>query len=242
MCGAPSNTTTTQLPAPEQRAALKRVMDLSEQRFDQGPRQYFPGQTLAGQDPSILAAQQSALGALGGQQQLGEAGATAISQALDPTSAQSQAVIKPFIDKLQGQILPGIGSRAMQQGAFGGSRQAIQEQQAAEGIAGAATQAMQRNQLAAMSQLAGAQRGLLAPSMTLDAIGRQRQARRQAEIGDAIQRFNFGQAAEDNALDRLASRITGVNLGQIGETTGSGGGMDAANAAGLALAGYGLFS
>ena len=79
--------------------------------------------------------------------------------------------------------------------------------------------------------------------MTLDALGRATQGREQMEIQDAMRRFQFGQQAPQTALDRLASRITGTSLGTINQQQMP---SQAANqllsAAGLGLAGYGLFS
>ena len=240
MCGGGGgDTEQTTRPFPAQEKALTRLFGLSEGAFEQGPMQYFPGQTVASQAPSTIQGQRAALDAVSRQAGLGVAGARSVAAALDPMSAQSQAVMDPFITRLQSQILPGIGSQAIRQGAFGGSRQGIQEQQAAEATAGAATQAMLTNQLNAMSALPAAQRGLLAPSQTLSAVGAQQQGYEQSLIDAARQRFAFEQQAPETALDRLASRISGVNLGQIGTTSG-GGGTDAANLAGLALAGYGL--
>ena len=235
------DTETVTRPFPAQEAALTRLFGRAEGAFNQGPMQFFPGQTVAAQSPSTVLGQKAALDAVAPQAGLGMAGARSVAAALDPLSAQSQAVIDPFIARLQGQILPGIGSQAIRQGAFGGSRQALQEQQAAEATAGAATQAMLRNQLAAMGALPTAQRGLLAPSQTLSEVGAQQQAYNQALIDAERQRFAFEQQAPETALDRLASRISGVNLGQINTTSGGGGGSDLASLAGLGLAGYGLF-
>jgi hypothetical protein len=244
MCGGspPSDTTSTVKPFPEQEKALTRLFGMAQESYDQGPMEFFPDSTVAAQADATLQGQQAALDAAAPQAALGMAGARSVAAALDPTSEQSQAVINPFISRLQGQILPGIGSRAIQQGAFGGDRQRIQEQQAAEATAGAATQAMLRNQLAAMSALPRAQSALLSPSRTLSAVGAQQQAYDQALINAARQRFAFEQQAPETALDRLASRLTGVNLGQIGTTSGGGGGgSDLASALGLGLGAYGLF-
>ena len=244
MCGGspPSDTTQTVRPFPEQEKALTRLFGMAEQAYDEGPMQFFPGQTVAGQTDATLRGQQTALDAAMPQAALGMAGARSVAAALDPTSEQSQAVMNPFIANLQSKILPSIGSQAIQQGAFGGDRQRVQEQQAAEATAGAATQAMLRNQLAAMSALPRAQQALLAPSRTLSAVGAQQQAYDQALINAARQRFAFEQQAPETALDRMASRITGVNLGQIATTSGGGGGgSDAASSLGLGLGLYGLF-
>lgn len=237
----PANTTTTTKPFPAQEKALTRLFGLSEAAFEAGPQQFFPGETVAGQTQPTLAGQQLALDAIAPQAGLGMAGARAVQAALDPTSEQSQAVINPMIANLQSQILPSIGSRAIQQGAFGGDRQRVQEQAAAEATAGAATQALLRNQLAGMSALGSAQQGLLAPATTASQVGAQQQQYNQALINAARERFQFEQQAPETALDRLGSRIAGINLGQIGTTTSEGGGGSAAGqAAGAALLGYGL--
>lgn len=237
---APSDTTQTTKPFPAQEKALTQLFGLSQGAFEQGPHQFFPGSTVAAQSGNTLAGQQLALDAIAPQSALGMAGARSVMAALDPNSAQSQAIIDPMIANLQSKILPGIGSQAIQQGAFGGDRQRVQEQMAAEGTAGAATSALLRNQLAAMSALPGAQRGLLQPSMTASTVGAQQQAYNQALINAARERYSFEQEAPETALDRLASRISGIQLGQIGTTSGGGGGNNLAGAAGLGLAAYGL--
>lgn len=239
--GSSDNTTQTTKPFPAQEQALTRLFGMSEAAFDAGPEQYFPGQTVADQSPNTLMSQQLGLGAAAPQAALGQAGAGALMAALDPSSAQSQAIINPMIGNLQSNILPSIGSRAIQQGAFGGDRQRIQEQQAAEGVAGSATEAILRNQMAALSGLPTAQSSLLAPAATVGQVGAQQQTYDQALIDAERQRFAFEQQAPQTALDRLASRISGVNLGQITtQSTQGGGGSSLPALAGLGLAGYGL--
>ena len=240
MCGGSSKQTTVTKPFPAQEKALTEAFDLAKGVYGQGPMAFFPGATVAAQSANTIAAQQAAIEAAAPQAALGMAGARSVAAALDPMSAQSQAVIDPFIAKLQTQILPGIGSRAIQQGAFGGDRQRIQEQQAAEATAGAATQAMLRNQLAAMTALPGAQDALLTPAKTLSGVGVQQQVYDQALIDAARERFRFEQQAPETALDRFISRISGINLGNITETSG-GGGSDLMNALGTGIAAYGAF-
>ena len=151
--------------------------------------------TLDAAQPSdlTLAGQQGALNAAGTQMDLGVSGADALLAALDPTSAQSQAIIDPFIEKLQADILPGIGSQAVRQGAFGGSRQAVQEQRAAEGVADAATQALLRNQLNALDRLGAAQGGLLTGADTISDVGKEQEeilhniADAQIDVGGALE-------------------------------------------------------
>ena len=236
------DTETTTRPFPAQERALTRLFERSEDLYQLGPDQFFPGRTLAEESPDTVAARDLARGAIGGQQQVADANLSALTGMLDPTSAAGRAATQPFIDKLQQQILPGIGSRAIQQGAFGGSRQRIQEQQAGTAVADAATQAILRNQANAIKLTPSVQAGMLTPSRTLDALGRATQGRDQMEIADAMRRFQFEQQAPQTALDRLASRITGTSLGTIRQQQLP---DQAANqllsAAGLGLAGYGLF-
>lgn len=242
MCGGGDTEQTTK-PFPAQEKALTRLFQRAEGLYREGPDEFFPGLTLAGVSPDTLAAQEMARGAVGGQQEIADANRSALAGMLDPNSAAGRAATQPFIDRLQKEILPGIGSNAIRQGAFGGSRQRIQEQEAGAKTADAATQAILRNQANAMRLTPSVQQGMLTPSMTLDALGRSTQGREQMEIQDAMRRFQFGQQARQTALDRLASRITGTSLGtinqqQLPDQTGN----QLLNAAGLSLAGYGMFS
>jgi hypothetical protein len=224
----PSDTTTTTRPFPAQEKALTELFGMSQAAFDAGPQQFYPGQTVADQGFNTVAGQQLGLDAAGIQGGLGMQAAQNLSAAFDPNSAQSQAV---------------ISSQAIQQGAFGGDRQRIQEQSAAEATSGAATQAILRNQQNAIQNLGSVQSGLLAPARTVSAVGAQQNSYDQALIDADRERFRFQQEAPETALDRLGSRISGINLGQIGNTTssGGGGGNSAATAAGAGIAAYGLF-
>ena len=92
-----------------------------------------------------------------------------------------------------------------------------------------------------MSALGSAQQGLLAPATTASRVGAQQEAYNQALINAARERFQFGQQAKETALDRLGSRISGIQLGQIGTTTATpASGSSLAQAAGAGLLGYGI--
>lgn len=240
---APSTSTTITKPFPAQEKALTELFGMSQAAFDAGADQYYPGSAVANQSFNTATAQQLGLDAAGIQGALGMGAANALNAAFDPNSAQSQAIIDPFVSNLQGKILPGIGSQAIQQGAFGGDRQRIQEQQAADSTATAATQAYLQNQQNAMQNLAGVQSGLLQPAKTISEIGAQQEAYQQALIDSDIARFRFEQEAPQTALDRLGSRITGINLGNISNSAQmqGGGGIDLGGIAGLGLAGASLF-
>ena len=215
----PASSTTITKPFPAQEKALTELFGMSQAAFDAGSDQYYPGSAVANQSFNTATAQQLGLDAAGIQGGLGMNAASALNAAFDPNSAQSRAIIDPFTAKLQSQILPGIGSQAIQQGAFGGDRQRIQEQSAADSTATAATQAYLQNQQNAIQNLGTVQSGLL-------------------------DRFRFEQEAPQTALDRLASRITGINLGNISNSAtqrSGGGGVDLGGVAGLGLAAAGLF-
>ena len=100
-----------------------------------------------------------------------------------------------------------------------------------------------RNQQNAIQNLGSVQSGLLAPARTVSAVGAQQNSYDQALIDADRERFRFQQEAPETALDRLGSRISGINLGQISNTSGGGGGggNSAATAAGGAITAYGLF-
>ena len=239
----PSSSTTITKPFPAQERALTELFGMSQAAFDAGSDQYYPGSEVANQSFNTATAQQLGLDAAGVQGALGMGAANALNAAFDPNSAQSRAIIDPFVSNLQGQILPGIGSQAIQQGAYGGDRQRIQEQSAADSTATAATQAYLQNQQNAMQNLAGVQSGLLRPAATVSEIGAQQEAYQQSLINSDIARFRFEQEAPQTALDRHASRITGINLGNISNsaTKQNSGGIDLGGVAGLGLAAAGLF-
>ena len=239
----PSTSTTITKPFPAQEKALTELFGMSQAAFDAGADQFYPGTTVANQSFNTATAQQLGLDAAGIQGALGMGAANALNAAFDPSSDQSQAIINPFISDLQGKVLPGIGSQAIQQGAFGGDRQRIQEQSAADSTATAATQAYLQNQQNAMQNLAGVQTGLLRPAQTVSEIGAQQERYQQDLLNADLARFRFEQEAPQTALDRLASRITGINLGNISNSASQqgGGGVDLGGLAGLGLAGASLF-
>ncbi len=240
----PSSSTNITKPFPAQERALTELFGMSQAAFDQGPDQYYPGSAVANQSFNTATAQQLGLDAAGVQGALGMGAANALNAAFDPLSAQSRAITDPFITDLQTKILPGIGSQAIQQGAYGGDRQRIQEQSAVTATTDAATKAMLANQQNAMQNLAGVQSGLLKPAATVSEIGAQQERYQQDLINADINRFKFEQESPQTALDRLLSRITGINLGGISNTTSGGGqssGVDLGGIAGLGLAGASLF-
>jgi hypothetical protein len=219
----PSSTTQTTKPFPAQEAALTRLFQESEARYNESPQQFFPGQTVADRSAQTIGAEEQALGRVQGLNQSADAQNAALQAQLDPTSAASQASFQPFIRQLNEQIIPGIGSNAIQQGAFGGDRQRVQEQMAARGTAEAVTDTFLRNQANAIGMAPSvAQQQLLGAEVT-GSVGGARDAYEQALIDAERERFDFGQESPEIALDRLASRISGQSLGNISTARSTGG-------------------
>ena len=240
----PDSTTQTTRPFPAQEAALTRFFGSAENQFNQGPQEFFPSPTVAQPSVNTLGAEQQALGQAQGLGQSATAQNNVLQGLLDPTSAANRASINPLIQQLQEQIIPGIGSRAIQQGAFGGDRQRVQEGVAARDISSAATDTILRNQLGALSAAPSVAEQQLLPAELTGAVGEAQDARTQAQIDAERERFDFGQEAPEVALDRLASRITGNSLGNIStaRTAGGSSGSNLGQAAGLAATVGSLFA
>jgi len=216
---------------PVQRAALESVLSKSQAAFDQGPDQFFPGQTVAGVDPLTTQAQNLAVGAAGTTGDFASNQLATANRLLnldlvgDPnTQRLADAAVKPFERRFFEEILPAISSRAVSEGAFGGARQDISESLAARDFSESALDARARvfseanragigaatSALSLAPQVAGQQ---LAPSQILQQVGGQRQSQEQQLIDAARERFEFGEISPDVALDQFASRVTGINLG-----------------------------
>lgn len=238
--GGSKSSTTTQ-PSPEQRAILNKQLGLANRLEAGGQLQFFPGNTLANQSQTTLQGQQQQLDAAGSIGQLNPDVIAAAQRGLnadlvsDPrTEAAAQAALRPLEQQFFEQVVPGIGSAAQQQGAFGGDRQAIIEAQAARDfsqtagdvrakIFADAQRAGLQSQQATLAQLPQVQQGLLTPSQAIQDVGQQQDARSQAVIDAARERFEFNQLALTDLVNRVNAPLSGINFGQV-TTSKSGGG------------------
>lgn len=251
----PADTTTTNKPFPAQEKALTALFDKAETQFQAGPA-VLPDQTLAAEDPLIGQAQTSLLDSAA---QFDPFGQSALQAAIQGTQAAqlgtpefealAQKATNPIIDQFRETIFPGIASKAAAEGAFGGSRQGITEAVASRELARAvgdtrvglfqAGQANLTNLIGVQGQL---RQSLLAPAQAQLQVGAQRQGREQAVLDDAASRLAFEQNAPELALDRLAARISGINIGGTSSTTGGAvtteGGFSGGGAIGGAAAGF----
>lgn len=239
--GGGSSETKTE-PSPEQRAILRKQLDLANQLEAKGELQFFPGQTLAGQDPLTQvgqAAQLNAANAIGGVNQPAVASLERLLSAdlvNDPrTQALADAVTRPLEQQFFEQTLPGISSAATAQGAFGGDREALLKATAARDFTQAVGDTRARVFADALRQGLGAQQGalgllpsvtegLLAPSQVIQDVGAQREARSQAEIDAARERFEFEQFAPTDLVNRVSGPLSSLNFGTVTTTKQSGGG------------------
>lgn len=279
---------------PGQEEGLVNFLNAAKQSYLAGPQQYYPGQTVADLNPLTIAGQNTALGTVNAQQDIANmmGGSLAslmsggnqvggfqlqdqIGWGIDP--ALQDAVMDPIMRNLEQRVLPGLDMAATQQGAFGGTRQALMKgqaaanatEQASEALARANVQARQQsiaqragdisaqlqgrqqdigqNQLMNQTMLAGmgmapqVTQALLNPANTMMNIGQQRALYDQALLDADIARWNFGQQAPQDHIDRLGSRMsliptTGYSTVAYG-TDGS-----AANILGGALGGLSLYN
>ena len=240
--GGGGSSTTTTAPSKEQRAILKKQLDLANMLESKGELQFFPGQTLAGQDPLTQigqAGQLNTAGVLGGlQQPASEAVQRLLSADLvnDPrTQALADAVTRPMEQQFFEQTLPAISSAATAQGAFGGDREALLKSTAARDFSTAVGDTRARVFADALRQGIGAQQGalgllptvaqgLFAPSQAVQDVGLQRQDRDQAEIDASRERFEFEQFAPTDLVNRVSGPLSSLNFGTITTSKSSGGG------------------
>ena len=240
---------------PAAQEAQKLLLQGATSQFQQGPNQFFQQSTVAPTSQATLQGENLALSQIPGFQQQTAAGADAVGtllgggpqvQGVDP--ALSAALTNPIMQQLNEQILPQVGSTAVGQGAFGGSRQALTQGQAARGATGAITDSLARASLQKRQQDIGAMQGGLAAqggnlqnqllgSNILGDVGQQQKAREQELLNGARERFDFNQNAQQDNLNNFASIIQGTANSQQNKFTKGGGGFNAGGALGGAAVG-----
>lgn len=239
--GGGGGSTTTTMPSPEQRKILQTQLGYAEEMKALGPQQFYAGDTLATQDPRSLLgleAQEAAAGDVGA---IGTTAAQRFQDAMaydpmqDPrTEEYLQAMTAPLERQFMEETIPGLSSSAVKAGAFGGDRAAIMQGQAAADLAtrmgetrATALQDIidsnRRQQLGMMAQIPTLQDAALQGSQVLRDVGAGYEARTQAEIDAARERFEFGQDAPRQALRDASSMLGGIDFGTISKTTAGGG-------------------
>lgn len=225
------------------------------------PLSYYPGQTYADLTPEQLQAQSmmtdyadslsGPIGNLMSAQNFALSGDILNPESNPHLQASAEAAIRPIQQNLSENILPGIRSRAVSQGAYSGNRAGIQEAQAIEGATramGDVTSNMYSNayqqglqQQARMAALApqNFQMGLL-PSQIYSQVGGQNQAQNQYGIDEAMARHQFGQTAPRQNISDYMSILQGGGFGGTQTQTSPIYRNRAAGLLGGAMAGYDL--
>lgn len=235
----PSETTTKTEPWAEQKPYLTDVYKLAQTAYGETPKEQFQGSLMA----TPTATQQQALGlqkelAL---TQLGRGtGGEAVNLGLQTLRGDYlrpetnpflegtiNAAIRPVEQKLLRDVLPQVGSQAISQGAYGGARQQLSEEQAMQAALqeamdvtakiGYENYARERGAQLAAPQLISAGMGLEAqPISTLSQVGAQEQLQQQDIIDEQLAQWQLAQEAPWLGLGQYAQLIQG---GYPGSTT-----------------------
>lgn len=161
---------------PGQEQSLTNFMNTATERYQQGPQQYYPDQTVAGLDPTLIQGQNLALGAVDAQKDMVQGMSDGASQLMSGGAmidgfnlpdqigwgvdqGLAHAVTNPIYRNLEERIMPAMDLQATNQGAFGGTRQAQMKGQAAAQATEQATEALARANLQARQQSIGQRAG-----------------------------------------------------------------------------------
>jgi hypothetical protein len=226
-----------------QQPYLTDIFRESQRLYQQGPMQFYPGQTYA--SPSQKTEQAEAMiaqQALGSQQVMAQQAALANQFGLMQPQMLSQnpylagateAALRPVYGQAQG-LLQQARRGATQAGQLGGTRQAILEQGViSDYLQKAGDISSQMYSKAYQDAIDAQQRAIslapsvmqmgLAPAQTLGQVGMAEQARQQQAIDEARARFEFGQQAPQQALRDYSAIAAGSILPPTTTATQTGG-------------------
>jgi len=244
---------------------LRDAMDQSTADFSQGPQEFFPGQTFADFNPTQLAALQQQLsfaqnqlpGQISGINQ-------SFGNALNAGSLYNDPSVQAGLDTIESRagrnfsenVLPQLRQQATGTGNQFSSKAEQSESIAARDLQQVISDAQGSflgNQLGSARALqSGAlgqapnisQLGLL-PGSTAFNVGQAFQGQENLGIAEDVNRFNFGQQAQDANINQLIARLTGLSNtgGGAGfQSTPTGGINPVAGALGGATLGNSLFN
>lgn len=239
-----------------QQPYLENMFGYGQDLYNQGPLQYYPGQTWVDPNQLELLGRSNALG-YGTSPQLQDligAGQSGITQAL-------QGGLNPYLEQLLAMgnreitdqylrgTLPGIQTDAIAAGGLGSSRQGVAEGLAAEGaskamgdfstklLSDAYGQNLDQQSRAWLAANQMAQLGFL-PSQTQQQVGGQYNADTQLMLQDAINRWNYEQQAPWDLLSRYQGVVGGQGYGSQQTSSASTPGAMLGTAG---MLGYGLY-
>ena len=232
---AGGSTTRTE-PWEAQQDYLKKGFQQAENLYNLQPMgtPYYGGPTVAGFDPAQEAAQGGVLGYAGGprpgvmqagtEQALmqGLAGGQGVNYgAGSPFSAMMNRAEEQVRNKLTGTTLPNIREQMMLSGQYGGGSRGDLLQEKAVGAAakefagniadqwGGAWTAAQQARPEYMRMSGQVQQDPLAMYGAIGDVGADRRAMTQEGINRAMQRYDWGQAAPQRALQNYLASVTG---------------------------------
>ena len=217
---------------------IKSGFEQARKLYEQGPPDYYPGETLAGFDPAQTYAQEATIDYVRGPRAAGmQAGAEAslmqgLSGRIDPSAYKPMvdAYTRDVIGNLQTNILPGVRQQQVMYQPGGSSRAALQQNKAvADAVkSGMSTPLAQMYTNAyTQAQDRALRSGSLYPSImaapmsmyeAVGEVGAQRRAMTQEAMNRDQARYAYESAAPQNALQNYMAMITG-NYG----STSSGG-------------------
>lgn len=210
--------TTTTNNTPWNSSQLNDVFGQAKSQFNQGPYQFFPNSTVvpfsnqtntALQNTEARAGQASPI-ISGAQQSLG---ATLNGDYLNG----GNPAFTGMMDRIGSDVRQRMDSQFSGAGRYGsGSHQAATAGALADAASSLAyqnygderTKMMQAQALAPSTYSLG-----FAPDQMLAQVGAAREGKAAEDLSDQIQRYNFNQAAPDEALRRYASLVAGGNYG-----------------------------
>jgi hypothetical protein len=239
--GDTTNTTNTIAMPPEfQIPYIENVFENATELYEGGPVQYYPGQTVAGVNPTLQAGFDSVTapgGAVDYTTDVANMGAGALNQMIQGANPMNNpffaptlsAMLQPTVRAFNEDVMPGIDAGAVQAGGYGGSRQGL-----AQGIA---TDRLGQNLLNTSLQFGNEawQTGLdslgrsilaapaiqqmgITPSNLLMQTGAAERGIEQEGINAEVDKFNFEQTAPYDALSYYAG-LVGNPMGTQGTTT-----------------------
>ena len=222
----PQTVTQTASSAPwaGQQPFLKKGFEAAENIYNQGPNEFYPGQTFANPSAETLAgldatAQRAAYGSpVQGAANM-EAYKTLSGGYLRP---DMNPYMQSVVESTKAHVLPGIDARFMSAGRAGSG---LHGRAVGEGLGsalGGLYNQMYQSERDRMTQAMGQAPGLAQADYTdmqmMGNVGAQREAIAQKPISEAIARFDYDQSAQQNALENYMRMVSG-NFGQ--QTTGT---------------------
>ena len=198
-----STVSTNQEPWSAQQPYLKTGFEKAQGLLDQGPQQYYPGQTVADTNATTTQGQDAALAQAGANSSL--LSRTVGGEFLDAGNPHFQGMV----NQIGQAIRPGIDSAFASSGRLGSGAHANAFASALADKAG--NLAFQNYGVERQNQIAAGQD--YSPFNAMMGVGQQREAKDAQYIQDAMNRWNFDQNAEQNALNNFMTTVGGRSFG-----------------------------